>query len=167
MPLLVLLTSHLCFAREFMTEQEFVSQSFTEEPVMKSMWLKGEGQAAALDILGHRYPALRLRYWISGTKSAWILNEVGKEKPITIGILIDGGTIEQVAILAYRESRGGEIRHPYFTGQFVGTGLQQDGDLDGVIDGIAGATLSVRAVRNVGRYALFLSALADTETSIN
>ncbi len=154
---LTLFISQVCVGAEYISEQAFIRQSFDNAPVMKSIWLKGDRQAVAKEMLGHRYPALRLRYWMDGAKSAWIMNEVGKEKPITIGVTIEGNKIERVSILAYRESRGGEVRHPYFTEQFVGAGLKPNADLGKPVDGIAGATLSVRAVTNISRFALYLS----------
>ena len=163
---LILLSSQLSVGAEYLSEQDFISQSFTNSPTMKSIWLKGERQEVAKEMLGHRYPALRLRYWMNGTKSAWIMNEVGKEKPITIGVTIEGDKIERVSILAYRESRGGEIRHPFFTEQFVGAGLKPNADLGNPVDGIAGATLSVRAVTNISRFALYLSESTASEFAI-
>ncbi len=164
---LLFFTSQFCFGAEYISENEFVRQSFASVPVMKSIWLKGERQEVAKRILGHRYPALRLRYWQSGNKSAWIMNEVGKEKPITIGITIENDKIERVSILAYRESRGGEIRHPYFTEQFVGAGLDSNSGLGAPVDGIAGATPSVRAVTNISRFALYLSESTAGELAVN
>jgi hypothetical protein len=61
-------------------------------------------------------------------------------------------------VLAFRESRGWEIRYPFFTDQFSGLTLAPDGYLSKPIDGITGATLSVRAVERVTRLALWLNA---------
>ncbi|MCV6604514.1 MAG: FMN-binding protein, partial [Porticoccaceae bacterium] len=65
--------------------------------------------------------------------------------------------IEQVKILEFRESRGWEVRYPFFTKQFIGVGLahKKRYRLDSHIDGITGATLSVRAVKKVATLALF------------
>ena len=59
---------------------------------------------------------------------------------------MENGKILQLSILAYRESRGGEVRHANFLKQYQGASLQQDEQLNKTIDGISGATLSVRAV---------------------
>ncbi len=66
--------------------------------------------------------------------------------------------IERVEVLAFRESRGWEIRYPFFTSQFSGLTLAPDGYLSQSVDGITGATLSVRAVERVARLALWLDA---------
>nr|WP_255558341.1 FMN-binding protein [Zhongshania aquimaris] len=79
--------------------------------------------------------------------------------PITIGVLVDGGanTVKRVEILAFRESRGWEVRHPFFTRQFIDTSLNSNDLLSSHIDGITGATLSVRAVKHVTQVALILA----------
>ena len=60
--------------------------------------------------------------------------------------------------MAFRESRGWEIRHDFFTAQYRGLGLAADGALSREVDGITGATLSVRAVNRAARLALWLAA---------
>ena len=61
-------------------------------------------QAAAKKILGHSYKSSRVRYWKSGKKTAWVLEEIGKTRPITTGFVVDGGKIHMVRVLVYRES---------------------------------------------------------------
>ena len=75
--------------------------------------------------------------------------------PITIGVVVAEGKIEQVKILAYRESRGGEVRYPAYTRQYLGASLTNKNNLDQSIDGITGATLSVWAVNKVAALALY------------
>ena len=110
----------------------------------------------ATAILGHRYPSLRVRYWGDARRSAWILEEIGKEKPITVGLVVNGQNIEQVRVLAFRESRGWEVRYPFFTDQFANARLTDNERLDRSIDGITGATLSVGAVTRIARVALLM-----------
>ena len=119
--------------------------------------MSGELAARVKTILGHRYPRSRLRYWRAGDKTVWILQEIGKEKPITVGIVVDGGAIARVKVLAFRESRGDEVRFPSFVRQYEHAALTGgDYKLDKSIDGITGATLSVRAVNKLARLALLL-----------
>jgi hypothetical protein len=135
----------------------FVADAFTgKPPEPKTLWLDTAMQAEIVKILGHRYSAMRVRYWGEARRSAWILEEIGKEEPITVGIVINQNRIELVKVLAFRESRGGEVRHPFFTDQFKGAGLQDDRQLDRSVDGISGATLSVRALTKLSRLALYL-----------
>jgi hypothetical protein len=90
----------------------------------------------------------------------WILEEVGKEEPITAGFVVADGRIDHVRVLVYRESRGGEVRYPAFLKQFKSSKLAQDNTLDGSIDGIAGATLSVGAMERMARLALFFDRMS-------
>ena len=48
--------------------------------------------------------------------------------------------------------------NPFFTEQFSGLTLADDGYLSAPVDGITGATLSVRATEKVARLALWLDA---------
>jgi hypothetical protein len=59
-------------------------------------------------------------------------------------------------VLIFRESRGWEVRHDFFTDQFKGVTLNDDRELDLPIDNISGATLSVRALTRLARLALYL-----------
>ena len=54
------------------------------------------------------------------------------------------------------DMRGWEVRHSFFTDQFKDAIIKPDLQLDKSIDGISGATLSVRALRKLARLALFL-----------
>lgn len=144
-------------AATYQAPEEFLDESFSGNPPEPAIvWLNGERRTAVEQILGHRYQTLRVRYWRAGQRSAWVLEEVGKEQPITVGIVVDNGHIERIKVLVFRESRGWEIRHPFFTDQFKAAQLKPDRQLDRHIDGISGATLSVRAMQKLARLALYL-----------
>ena len=135
----------------------FVSEVFAGKvPKAEVLWLTDDLQADITKILGHPYKARRIRYWGVPGKTVWILDEIGKEEPITTGIVVTSGKITLVKILEYRETRGDEVRHGFFTDQFKGAGLAASTDLDKRIDGISGATLSVNALTNLTRMALYL-----------
>ena len=131
-------------------------------PPPQVVWLRGEVREAVDEIMGHRYAGLRIRYWRKDERSAWILDEIGKERPITTGLVINGNAIELVRVLEFRESRGWEVRHPFFTEQFNGAALTGDYKIDRHIDGISGATLSVRALKKLARLALYLHGITDS-----
>jgi len=140
----------------YQTDDEFLAETFNEQkPTSHVVWLKGDVRTSVADILGHRYAGLRIRYWQQDERKAWILEEIGKEQPITFGIITANGKVEKVTVLAFRESRGGEIRYPAFTQQFNNAQLAKK-KLDRNIDGISGATLSVRAMTAVVTLALYL-----------
>jgi hypothetical protein len=149
----------------YMTSEDFLAESFSStQPLIESLWLTNEIRDAAKKIFNHAYPGLRIRYWRdseeSAQRTAWIINEIGKTRPITIGITIANYKIERVRILEFRESRGGEVRMPFFTRQFVGLTLQaSNSQLSETIDGVTGATLSVKAVKKSARFALLLHQL--------
>ena len=139
-------------------------------PAAKRLWLKGDLRNRVTALLGHPYPQLLLRYWRKGDQTVWILEEIGKELPITVAIHVKAGKIARLAILAYRESRGGEVQRPAFTAQYQGSALARQGRngpaLDRPIDGISGATLSVRAVTRLARLALLLHAHVTEPTGV-
>jgi hypothetical protein len=143
----------------FYTAEEFLTAYLApEHGSPQTLWLTAELRRQAEAVLGHRFPPLRLRYWQIGSKSAWILEEIGKEMPITLGVVVGGDHIDHLVVLEYRESRGGEITYPFFTQQFQERKLAEAGEpkLEGHIDGITGATLSVRAATRVATLALLL-----------
>ena len=71
-------------------------------------------------------------------------------------VVVRGDAIERLRILIFRESRGWEVRHDFFTAQFTGATLDEDRTLDRPIDGISGATMSVSAVTRLARVVLYL-----------
>ena len=147
----------------YQSPEEFLLEAFhgtTPEP--RVVWLKGDIKGTASKILGHPYPGLRIRYWGEGGRSAWILEEIGKVKPITVGLVVNDDGLERIRVLAFRESRGWEVRYPFFTDQFTGIGLTEGNELDRSIDGISGATLSVRALKKLARLALYLHSQTRT-----
>jgi hypothetical protein len=141
----------------YQTPEAFLAEAFDGTPPSASLvWLTGKRRTAVEQILGHRYSTLRVRYWRRAARSAWILEEIGKEEPITVGVVVNGNRIERIKVLIFRESRGWEVRHPFFTDQFKAAGLTDKRALDRPIDGISGATLSVRAMKKIATLALYL-----------
>ena len=144
----------------YLTPARFLQQCFTQVPKPAVIWLDKKIQGKITAVLGHPYPQARLRYWRQGDKTAWILDEVGKESPITSAFLIQQNKIVKAAVLVYRESRGEEIHLPAFLQQFVGSVLKGNA-LSQPIDGITGATLSVGAMTRMAKTALLLNGLAQ------
>ena len=145
-------------ARGIYQEPEaFINEVYQQSPPRsEKLWINGDIKDQIISIMGHDLGVLRLRYWLKEGRSTWILEEIGKERPITTGIVVTNNHIEQVRVLIFRESRGWEVRYPFFTDQFDGAMLEDDNRLDRHIDGISGATLSVNAVTKLARLALFL-----------
>ena len=144
------------------TRAQFLNRAFSSGPPQPAVtWLSGERKSMVRQLLDHDYPALRLRYWCRDSRSAWVLEEIGKELPITVGIIIERDYISSLRVLTYRENRGGEVATASFSDQFEGVSLKDDGGLATQIDGITGATLSVQALSRLATMALFLHADSD------
>ena len=158
----LLLPALVYSASVYETRADFLSRAFNDSPPEPAiLWLSGERKSAVRKILGHDYAALRLRYWCQGERSAWILDEIGKDLPITVGIIIEKNYIKNLRVLTYRENRGGEVVTASFTDQFNHGAIEETKQLDVRIDGISGATLSVQALTRLATMALFL----NTESS--
>lgn len=141
----------------YQTPEAFIAEAFGTPPRPSYLWLTADLQAGITPLLGHPYGQARLRYWHAGNTTAWILEEIGKEYPITAGFVVRDGHIATTHILVYRESRGSEVHLPDFLNQFAGAALDSSGALTRHIDGITGATLSVSALQRMARTALYLT----------
>jgi hypothetical protein len=137
----------------------FVAAQFTDPPAPAVLLLAGPLSTAVREILGHPYAHQEIRYWHAEGKTVWVLEGRGKTREITVGFVIREGQVERTEVLVYRESRGREIRAPSFTRQFEGASLTGRRALDRRIDGITGATISVGAMKDLVRLALYLTSI--------
>ena len=164
-PLLVFILSALffffflgktSFSEEVLLSREgFIKTAFQKDvPEKKSLFFKGEVKEIAQKIMGQHYKKIRFKYWLYNSRSAWILNRIGKVRFITAGFIIDNCKIASVHVLVYRESHGWEIKYPLFRDQFEGVHLIRDYILNKKIDGITGATLSVNSMKKMTQLAL-------------
>ena len=155
------LSTHVLAAEQVYQDPDvFISEALGSRPQPKVLWLTRDMQAEVTKILGHPPPQLRQRYWSDGARSVWVLEEIGKEEPITAGFVVANGRIDHARVLVYRESRGGEVRYPAFLRQFAGAALAPDNQLNRQIDGISGATLSVSALERLARVALYFDRMS-------
>lgn len=142
-------------ARVYLSVPEFLAQVFAEDPPPPEVaWLDQDARARAEAVSGED-PGFRRRYWQRGGTTAWVIDVIGRDHPITVGVAVNDAGIQLLRVLIYRESRGWEVRHEFFTRQFDGAALKDD-RLDRRIDGITGATLSVDALQRAARLALWL-----------
>ncbi len=159
-----LVVSNVQAMEQYLKPEQFLTEVFNNNvPKPEVLWVTKDIAKQAEKILGHAPNQLRQRYWSSNGKSAWILDEIGKEEPITAGFVVSDGKILQVRVLTYRESRGGEVRYPAFLKQYQGVELQSDYHLNNNIDGISGATLSVNAMSRMARLALYFDRMTHPE----
>lgn len=155
--LLIALCASWVKATEYQSADAFIAQAFNgSKGDAKVYWVDAEAKLVIESILAHSFNKMRLRYWQQQHETVWILEEIGKEAPITVGIHIKDKAIVTTKVLVYRESRGDEVRHAFFTDQFKAARLDPHTQLDRHIDGITGATLSVRALTKLSRLALWL-----------
>ena len=96
--------------------------------------------------------------------SAIIVEEIGKHRPITfvVGLRPDH-SVEDVAVMAYREAYGGEIATRRFLDQYRDKQPTDDLRARRAISGIAGATLSVEAASRAVRKAQAIAAALAEE----
>lgn len=140
--------------------QAFIVRAFGQQPpAPQRLWLDESQQSAVAAILGHDYHRTRVRYWRHEDTLVWFLEEIGKEEFITAGFIVKHHRINTAEVITYREHRGGEIQYPTFLKQFSGLALTADHTLNGAVDGITGATLSVRAMKKMAAMALYLTGL--------
>ncbi|MGH8750359.1 MAG: FMN-binding protein [Burkholderiales bacterium] len=163
--LIVLLLPDASFSMErvYQTQDELIAEVFGSAPAPKVLWLTHAVEEQVTNILGHPPRQLRQRYWSDGAKTLWILEEIGKEEPITAAFVVQDGKIGMARVLVYRESRGGEVRFPAFLNQFKGAALNEKNYLGRDIDGISGATLSVQAMQRMARTALYFDRVSRSQ----
>ena len=73
--------------------------------------------------------------------------EIGKYRPITFMVGVTPAmTVRDVAVLVYRESRGGDVKRRRFLMQYRGKRSRDPIDVNRDIINISGATISVRSM---------------------
>jgi hypothetical protein len=150
---ILLLVSSICLAS---TEiKDFLKANFEEVPKPQRLWIDKEKQIEIKKRFNPSQIKLSYRYWKVKNKTVWILDEIGKERNITTGIMIENNTIKKVQVLTYRESRGGQVQNKRFTQQYYQKNSQSN--LIKEIDSISGATLSVNALNKQVKLALWLN----------
>lgn len=88
---------------------------------------------------------------------ALVTEERGKYRPITfmVGVRPDGA-VQDVAVMVYRESRGGEVQRRRFLTQYRGRTLRNPIAINRDIINVSGATISVRSMNAGVRKTLAL-----------
>ncbi len=145
----------------YLSQQDFLSQNLGADFESKVIWFDEALRAQLTTQLKYLPSSPRLRYWQAENKRAWIVEEIGRDKPITLGFIVQNNTITKFEVLVFRESRGYEIRYPAFAQQLNHMGLEMAGEqlkLNQPVDNITGATLSVNAVKKMARFVLYLDA---------
>ncbi len=140
----------------YLTLPQLLGEWFPSGHEARTLWLSNEQKQQAQELISYDLRQARVKYWTHNGHNLWVLSETGKEKPITFAVRTHQGVIERIEVMVFREIRGDEIRLPVFTAQFAQLQLTDDGELSGHIDGISGATYSVRSMEKVAKLALLL-----------
>ena len=138
----------------YFTLEQMLQETFAQTPANKAIWLDKAQKQAATSVLQRPFRKARVKYWTEAGRNLWVLSEIGKEKPITFAVITHDGVIERIEVMAFREIRGDEIRMPAYTAQFKALTLTAEQTLSESIDGISGATYSVRSMKKIARLAL-------------
>jgi hypothetical protein len=154
--LLLLVFQQQLFANDVSETKQFLNQIFHNEiPNPQRFWVNKDNQAKIKQLFNPSQIKLSYRYWQKDITTVWILDEIGKERDITTGIVITDNKVDKVEVLVYRESRGGQVQNSRFTQQYQNT--SSDTNFIKEIDSISGATLSVNALNKQVQLALWLT----------
>ncbi|HKU51485.1 MAG TPA: hypothetical protein VJQ25_03380, partial [Nitrospira sp.] len=116
----------MTMAEVFMSEDEGVKTMFPKsERVRKDLIkLNAEKKTQIEDRIGWKFPEEEFEVYIGETGTrvdgyAMVQNTIGKHKPMTYMVGVDGqGSVSDIELLVFRESRGSEIRQKRFNSQY-------------------------------------------------
>jgi H+/Na+-translocating ferredoxin:NAD+ oxidoreductase subunit G len=166
-----------CQEGRFLTEEEAPRAVFPEATGVT--WRRVPASPELREAMRARLGRTRPSLWEPGYRMAEarrgnvllgyavIVEEIGKHRPITfvVGVGRDGA-VADVAVMAYREAYGGEVRERRFLAQYHGKGLADPLLPFRDIRNISGATLSAEAIgRGVRKAVALLAGLGLVGTS--
>jgi Na+-translocating ferredoxin:NAD+ oxidoreductase RnfG subunit len=163
----VFISSTVARAETFLTEQQALKVALPDsEQIRTQVRTLTPAQREELQQKTRlRFSEPEYKFYIGEHKGqvngyALIVNELGKHELITFIVGVDAnGKVGQVAVMEYRESRGGEVREKRFLRQFKGKSLSDPIRVDEDITNYTGATLSSHAIARGVRKALLLTSL--------
>lgn len=153
-------------AETLLTQEQATKVVFPKSESVKaeSKALTAEQRKTLEENTGLRFPESEYPTFVATTNGqtdgcAFILNEIGKHENITFIVGVSPkGKVTEVAVMEYRESRGGEVKEQRFLSQFRGKTSNDPIRVNQDIVNYTGATLSSYAISRGVRRAL---ALAD------
>jgi FMN-binding domain len=151
-------------AEVFMTEDEGVKIMFPKsERVRKDViTLNSEKKNQIEERIGWKFPEESFVVYIGETGTridgyAMVQNTIGKHKPMTYMVGVDGqGSVSDIELLVFREARGSEVRQKRFNSQYEGKTVLDPVRINKDIINISGATMSVRSMSAGIKRALVL-----------
>ena len=138
----------------YLTEEQALALIFPEcdEIVTDEFVMTPEEKSSLEKLLSRRLYEDGFRTYIGKRDGsiqgyAIITEEIGKFHPFTFVVGVDAdGKITNIAILVYRESRGGEIAKKRFLYQFMGKSFKNPIRINKDIINVTGATMSVQCM---------------------
>src|SRR3989338_6816947 len=138
----------------YLTEEQALALVFPEcdEIVTDEFVMSPEEKSSLEKLLSRRLYEDGFRAYIGKKKGAIqgyaiITEEIGKFHPFTFVVGVDAdGKITNIAVLVYRESRGGEIAKKRFLYQFMEKSFKNPIRINKDIINITGATMSVQCM---------------------
>ena len=96
-------------------EESFIKKMKSSEELVKARIILNKEQLTNIQIpMGDKYKKRIFSYWRTKEKTVWILNSIGKYKPITAAFTVKECKINSAHVLIYREQHGYEIKYPSF-----------------------------------------------------
>ncbi len=160
--LLLAFNSNYSLAKLAPEEEAFLNKVGANTTLTKSRLILNKDQLKLVqEPMGHKYKKRIFKYWILDDKTVWILNSIGKYKPITAAFVVESCKIKSAHVLIYREQHGYEIKYDAFLSQFSNISVNKKNMLNKKIDNISGATLSVNSMDRMARTALILDNITN------
>jgi hypothetical protein len=146
LPLAAISTS--VYATSYFTVEQAQQAMFPGETLVPAFVTLSELQLAQISKLaGNDHGAGTLKVWKAASGWFFVDEVVGKHEFITYALALhEDGSIKQIEIMDYRETRGYEVRTPGWRKQFVGKTLHDPLQLNQDIGNISGATLSCQHI---------------------
>jgi hypothetical protein len=145
----------------YLSEPQLAERLFPEaKTLVASTLVLSDAEAERVGVLfGYRLEQKSFRLLAAGDAGTiFVLDLMGQNAPITFGVgITPDGVVRGVELVAYRESRGEEIRAPRFLRQLTGKRLADPLKLGKDVDAITGATISSRSATLATRKALALA----------
>ena len=162
---ILILTLSFCnplFAKLDKEEAKFINKIQSSENLTKERIILKKDDLKKIQIpMGNKYKKRIFSYWRADNKTIWILNSIGKYKPITASFIVQECKIKSANVLVYREQIGYEIKYPSFLVKFNDMQINNKFRLTRNIDNISGATLSVNSMDRMARTALILDNISN------
>ena len=144
----------LNLATVYLQEEDGIKIMFPKsERVRKELiTLNPEKKSLIEERIGWKFPEESFEVYIgeSGTQIdgyAVVQNTIGKHKPMTYMVGVDNeGSVSNVELLVFRESRGSDVRKKRFNVQYEGKTVLDPIRIKRDITNITGATMSVRSM---------------------